>query len=134
MSTKNEYMLLFSSNEWYNELSQSDLQAVIQQAKSWLDGIVAQGKAKGGHALARQGATLSGKKTRVISDGPYAESKEAVGGYFILEADSLEKAIAIAKTNPALAHGTTIEIRPIAEECPLNIRARQMVCDGQMAA
>jgi hypothetical protein len=125
MNANNQYLLLFSSNEWYNQLSPAELQKIIAQSKAWLDGLVASGKAKGGQALAREGAIISGKSARIISDGPFAESKEAIGGYFLVEAGSLDEAIAIAKSSPAVLHGTTIEVRPLSDECPLNARARQ---------
>ena len=66
---------------------------------------------------------------RVISDGPYAESKEAVGGFVVVEAANIEEAIALAKTNPTIAYGTTVEIRPVFtshEECPLTSRLKEL--------
>ena len=66
-------------------------------------------------------------------DGPFAESKEVIGGYLLLQVDSLGEAITIAKTNPALAYGTSIEVRPVAEECPLETCARQIPYEEQFA-
>lgn len=51
----------------------------------------------------------------LTTDGPFAELKEAVGGYFILEADDLDAAIAIAATVPAARLGGAVEVRPIME-------------------
>jgi hypothetical protein len=133
MNTKNQYLLMFSGSEWYNQLSSEEIQKLIAQSKAWFEGLAAAGKVKAGQALARDGATISGKTGRVISDGPFAESKEAIGGYMVLEAASLEEVIAIAKENPALRGGTTIEIRPLAEECPLDARARQLAREPQLA-
>ena len=126
MNTNNQYLLLFSGNEWYNSLSAAEIQNVMAQAKTWFEGLASSGKLKGAQALARSGATVSGKTGRVTSDGPFAESKEAIGGYLLLEVGSLEEAIAIAKGNPAVARGTTIEVRPLSDECPLDARARQL--------
>jgi hypothetical protein len=128
MSTTNNYMLLFSGSEWYSEVPPAEIKKLADQAKSWMEGLVAQGRVKGGNGLARSGARIAAKTGRVISDGPYAESKEAVGGFVIVEAESLEDAIAIAKTNPTIAYGTTIDIRPVTrgeEDCPLFRRARE---------
>ena len=130
MSTKNEYMLLFSSNEWYNELSQSELQTLMAQAKLWFDGIMAKGQAKGGQALARQGATVSGKNARVISDGPFAESKEAVAGFFVVQAESLDAAAEIAKGCPGLEYGQTVEVRAFAVDAFENEKARVKAGQG----
>jgi hypothetical protein len=127
VNSKNEYMLLFSGSEWYNELSPSEVKKIAEQAKAWYEGLMQQGCVKGGHGLARSGTRVTAKTARVISDGPYPESKEAVGGYMIVEAESLDEAIAIAKSNPTVAYGTTIEIRAAhqgEESCPLFKRAR----------
>jgi hypothetical protein len=48
-----------------------------------------------------------------------------VGGYLLLQADNLDEAVAIAKTNPTLEHGITIEVRPVLEECPIFERAKK---------
>src|SRR4051812_27000834 len=108
MNAKNQYLLLFCGPAWYNNLSSSEIQAVIDQSKAWFEKLAAAGKAKRGQALAREGALISGKNPRVIFDGPFPKSKEAVGGFMLLEVGSLQEAVAIAKTNPALLHGSTI--------------------------
>jgi len=132
MNTNNQYLLMFSGNEWYNRLSKAEIQNVIEQSKAWFEGLAASGKAKGGQALARTGATISGKNGRVISDGPFAESKEAIGGYMQIEAASLDEAITIAQGCPALSHGTNIEVRPLSDECPLDARAREFGIEAQL--
>ena len=126
-------MLLFSSDEWYKELSHDEIQKVLGQTKAWFDRLNARGKVKAGQVLARKGAIVSGKNGRLVSDGPFAESKEAIGGYLVLDVETLEEAIAIARTNPVLAYGTSIEIRPVAEECPLDARARESAPQEQFA-
>ena len=133
MNSNNQYLLLFNGNEWWNKLSAEQIQEVIDQSKVWYGKLAAAGKVKGGQVLAREGATISGKNARVFSDGPFAESKEALGGYMLIEAASLDEAIAIAKGSPSLLHGTTIEVRPLSDECPLDSRARQLGCRGSLA-
>jgi hypothetical protein len=135
VNTQNQigYMLLFRSDEWYEELSHDEIQKVINQNNAWIEGLTAQGKAEPGRALQRKGATVSGKNGRVVSDGPFAESKEAIGGYLLLNVETLEEAIAIAKSSPNLAYGTSIEVRPVAEECPLDVRARELAREEQLA-
>jgi hypothetical protein len=128
---KNGYMLLFRSDEWYEELSYAEIQKVVSQNNAWIEGLTAQGKAKPGHALQRQGATVSGKNGRVVSDGPFAESKEVIGGFLLLNVETLEEAI--AKSSPSLAYATSIEVRPVAEECPLDVRARELAREAQLA-
>src|SRR5438132_3520952 len=135
MNTQNQngHMLLFSSSEWYKELSHVEIQKVISQTKAWFDRFNGQGKVKAGQALARKGAIISGKNGRLVSDGPFAESKEAIGGYLVLDVETLEEAIAIARTNPGLAYGPSIEIRPTTEECPLDTWARESALQVQLA-
>jgi hypothetical protein len=70
--SKNGYLLLFHSNEWYRELPREELQKIIAQNTAWIERLIAQGKATGGQALARTGAMVSGKNGRNISDGPFA--------------------------------------------------------------
>jgi hypothetical protein len=132
--SQNGYMLLFRSDEWYEELSYDEIQKVISRNNAWIEKLTAQGKAKPGHALQRKGATVSGKNGRIVSDGPFAESKEAIGGYLILNVETLEEAIAIAKSSPNLAYGTSIEVRPVGEECPLDARARELAQEKQLAS
>ena len=54
-----------------------------------------------------------------MADGPFAESKEAIGGFFLLEVGSLDEAAEIAKDFPGLNYGASVEVRPVAPECPL---------------
>ena len=135
MSSQNQngYLLLYRSNEWYKALSQEDLQVVIQQNKAWIDRLTAQGNAKPGHALERKGATVLGNNGQLVSDGPFAESKEVIGGYLLLDVETIEEAIAIAQSSPTLPYGTSIEVRPLAEECPLDVRAREFALEEQFA-
>jgi hypothetical protein len=134
MNTQNHngYMLLYRSSEWYKTLSQEELQKLINQNKAWFEKLTAQGKAKPGRALERTGVTVSGKSGRIVMDGPFAESKEAIGGYLVLDVETIEEAIAIAQSSPGLAYGGSIEVRPVAEECPLDIRARELAREEQL--
>jgi hypothetical protein len=134
MNTQNHngYMLLYRSDEWYNKLSQEELQNLISQNKAWFERLTSQGKAKPGRALERTGVIVSGKNGRFITDGPFAESKEAVGGYLMLDVETIEEAIAIAQSSPGLAYGGSLEVRPLAEECPLDVRSRELAREEQL--
>jgi hypothetical protein len=134
MNTQNHdgYMLLYRTDEWYKKLSQEELQKLIDQNKAWFERLSSQGKAIPGRALERKGVTVSGRNGRFVTDGPFAESKEAVGGYLVLDVETIEEAIAIAQTSPGLAYGGSIEIRPLAQECPLDVRARELAREEQL--
>jgi hypothetical protein len=135
MNTQNQngYMLLYRSDEWYNSLSREELQKLMDQNKAWIERLTAQGKAKPGRALERRGAIVSGKSGRFVTDGPFTESKEAIGGYLVLNVETIDEAIAIAQSSPGLAYGGSIEVRPVAEECPLDARARELSREEQLA-
>ena len=135
MSTQNqnEYLLLFRGNEWYNSLSPEQLQKAMTDFKAWFDRLTEQGKLKAAQPLVREGKIVSGKNGRIVADGPFAESKEAIGGYFLLAVSGLDEAVAIAKTCPSLEYGTQVEVRPVAEDCPMAARARQLMPEEQLA-
>ena len=134
MNTQNQngYMLLFRGTELRKSLSPEEMQKVSEDWMAWFRRLTEEGKAVAGNPLEREGKIVSGKE-RVVSDRPFAESKEAIGGYLLLDVETLEEAIEIARTNPALAYGASIEIRPVAEECPLNTWARESALQEQLA-
>jgi hypothetical protein len=116
--TKSEYMLLFRGTHWDKSLSPEEIQTVMNQWNAWFDRLIQQGKIKSAHPLEHEGKVVSGKKGRSVADGPFAESKEAIGGYFLLQVDDLDEALGIAKKCPALEYGVTVEVRPVAAQCP----------------
>ena len=71
------------------------------------------------------GETVSGKNGRIVTDGPFAESKEAIGGYVLLQVDHFDEALAIAKSCPGLDYGDLIEIQPALDECPIFRRVKE---------
>jgi hypothetical protein len=133
IENQNAYMLLYRSDEWYKKLSHQELHSLMDQNKVWMEKLTAQGTVKPGRALERTGAIVSGRNGRFVTDGPFAESKEAIGGYLLVDVDTLAEAVAIAQTIPGLACGGSIEVRPLAEECPLDVRARELVREEQLA-
>src|SRR5215471_11284556 len=130
--TQNGYLLLFRGIDWHKGLSPEEIQNVMNQWKSWFEKLSEQGKVKGGHPLEREGRVVSGREGRVVADGPFAESKETIGGYFLLSVDTLDEAVAIAKQCPGLPYGAIVEVRAIAEECPLS-REQQAHAEAQLA-
>ena len=124
-NTTNQYLLLSRGPHWDKGLSPDQLRDLMSRVMAWFVGLQAQGKVKAGQALGPEGRTVSGRLGRGASDGPFVESKEAIGGYLLVEADSLEEAVAIAKSCPTVEHGITIEVRPVLEECPIFKRVRE---------
>ena len=122
-STKSQYLLLFRGSHWDKGLSPEELQKGMDKFTAWFEKL--QCKLKSGQALEQEGRLVSGRNGSVVSDGPFAESKEAIGGYFLLELDSFEEALAIAKGCPFLQYGSSIEVRPIAAECATMTRVKE---------
>ena len=123
LTSKSDYMLLFRGTNWDKELSPEQLQTVVSDWYAWFERLTQEGKAIGGHPLQNEGKIVSGKKGRTVADGPFAESKEAIGGYFYLQVADENEAVAIAQQCPALEYGCVVEVRPIAEMCSVRARA-----------
>ena len=134
MNTQNkptEYMLIFRGTDWAKGLSPEEMQQVASQWMTWFKGLMEQGKVLAGNPLEKEGKIVSGKNGRVVADGPFAESKEAIGGYFLLRVKTIEEAVAIAKDCPGLAYGIKVEVRQVLDECPMSGEA---VPDVQLAS
>jgi hypothetical protein len=109
-----EYLLIFRNTGWHTELSAEDIQHHMARFTAWFEKLSNEGKFKGGGPLAHQGRRLI-SKTEVI-DGPFAESKEAIAGFFIIRAGSLAEAEETAKGCPGLDFGQTVEVRAMVPE------------------
>jgi hypothetical protein len=105
--------LLLSRGQWDSAKSPEQIQAAIDAFYVWYEQMLAQGKFKPGQRLATPArlVTRSG-----ITDGPFTEAKEVIGGYWFIVAGSLDEAARIAAGNPCLACGLSYEIRPIEPE------------------
>ena len=132
MSTKsnNGYMLIFRGTDWYKGLSPEQMQQVFDQWMGWFNRLKSDGTATAGNPLEPEGRIVSGKNGRVVSDGPFAEAKETIGGYFLLKVGTMDEAVAIAQQCPGLPHGVRVEVRPVAAECPI---AEELRAEGQLA-
>ena len=117
------YMLIFRGTDWYEGLSPEEMQQVIDRWMAWFQRLTAEGVAVAGSPLEQAGKVVSGKNGHVISDGPFAESKETIGGYFVLKVSSMDEAVKIAQECPGLPYGIRVEVRPILAECPFGEKA-----------
>lgn len=108
-----EFMYLFRGGDT-PELEQSPekMQEHMQQWMKWMDELGRQGKFASGEPLENRGRIVSGTK-KVISDGPYTEGKEIVGGYLIIKARDLDEATELSKGCPIFENDGIVEIRPI---------------------
>ncbi len=112
----NQYMFLVRGGSCANgELSPEQMQAKMQEVFAWIDGLSKKGVMSAAQPLTPEGRLISGKNGSTISDGIAAESKEAVGGFFIVNAATIDEAVNIARTCPMFKHGGMLEVRQIAE-------------------
>jgi hypothetical protein len=125
-TSSSDYMLLFRGTNWDKELSPEQLQKVVADWAAWFERLTQEGKCKGGHPLQNAGKIVSGRKGRSVADGPFAESKEAIGGYFYLQVADENEAVAIAQQCPGLEHGAVVEVRPVAEMCTVRQHALEI--------
>jgi hypothetical protein len=132
-TSKSDYMLLFRGTDWQKRLSPEQLQKVVSDWATWFERLIQEGKCTDGHPLHGEGKLVSGKKGHLVTDGPFAESKEAIGGYFYLQVVDMEEAVDIAKQCPGLEHGCVVEVRQVAERCIESVRTLEQAAREQAA-
>jgi len=110
----NEFLLIFRRDYKTAEMQPSpeQLQKMMKEWQNWMGSIAAQNKlVSSGNRLTGEGKVV--KPGSLVTDGPYVEIKEAIGGYIIIHAESLEEAAEISKGCPILKIGGNVEIRTI---------------------
>lgn len=112
-ASPNEYLLIFRGGAKPEDLSPEQMQQLMGKWFAWIGQMKAQGKYKGGNPLHDEGKLVSGKKGQVVTDGPFAESKETVGGYVCIQARDVNEAVEIAKGCPIFENNGTVEVRQI---------------------
>ncbi|MFY4730109.1 YciI family protein, partial [Nitrospira sp. BLG_2] len=79
-----DFLLLFRGTDWERRLSPEQFEQFVSDWSQWFERLKQEGKCTGGHPLHLEGKLVSGKNGRMVTDGPFTESKEAIGGYFYL--------------------------------------------------
>ena len=111
------YLILccFNEDRW-NGIAESERAEIMRDYAAWVEGTVASGQHRATVKLqpvaAAKTIRMRSGKT-VVTDGPFAETKEQLGGYHVLECESLEQALAAARQIPPLRAGGTVEVRPL---------------------
>jgi hypothetical protein len=108
-------LLLYDTPNAFAQVSPEDMQKVIQEYSAWAGKLGQEGKLLGGEKLTDEGGRvlrLEGGKPKV-TDGPYSETKEVIGGYFVVQAKSYEDAVEIARSCPHARYGPKIEVRQV---------------------
>jgi hypothetical protein len=95
-------------------VSPTDIQKILEKYNAWTGKLVAEGRIVGSHKLKDEGGKLLAKKADRLSvvDGPYSETKEVVGGYFVFRAANYDEAVKVASECPHLDFGN-VYIREI---------------------
>lgn len=110
-------LILHDDPSTYRDVTPAQMQEILQQYLAWTERITKEGRLvhceklrdEGGRRIRKQGAGL------VVVDGPYAEAKEVVGGYYMIEAKGYADAVEVAKTCPHAHLGGTIDVREVDE-------------------
>ena len=113
----NEHLLLIRGTHWNSALSPAELQDIMTKFYSWVEGLQTKGILRGAQPLMEEGKLVTNPGGSTVTDGAFAESKEAIAGYFLLGVDTMEEALQLARACPILDHGAQIEVRPIADLC-----------------
>jgi hypothetical protein len=118
----NQYMLVMrGSHEAFGGMGEADRKLLMEKYYAYVQRLKDEGRFKGGAALSDKSRVLkatttvapadkAGRPKVVATDGPFAEAREALNGYFMIEAASLEEAERIGHDCPCLTHGETLEI------------------------
>jgi len=113
-----EYVMLYRNTAAASDASSDSpeqLQQKMRQWRAWFDQLQGKGELKSiGQPLEGGGRLVAGKK-KLITDGPYAETKDLIGGYSLIQARDLDHAAKIASGCPILESGGSVEVRPVRQ-------------------
>jgi len=110
-----QFMLLIRGDDEVQR-SPAEIQSVIQEYIAWARRLREESRMLGGDELDSKGkfVKMNGSGLQVV-DGPYTETKEVIGGYFLIEAADESEAVEIAKACPGLTRGGVVEVRGIID-------------------
>ena len=109
-----EYALIMRHEDGTKIASPEQMQIWMKQTMDWIGGIAAQNKYVGGTGLPFDSAKVVGSN-KIVTNGPFGDIKETIGGFITVKADSVEEAVEFAKGCPVLqGEGNTVEVRKIA--------------------
>ena len=107
-----KFMLIFQGGMPTNDASPEFMQAEMGKWMAWIDKLSKAGKYVSGEPLTPGGKLISGKN-KTVTDGPYTEGKEVVGGFFIINAENLNEAVKICDDYPDFEYGGSIQVRQV---------------------
>ena len=108
-------LLIYGNEEHFGKLTEAEQNGVLKEYGEFTKSIAQSGHYRGGNELAAISTATTVRvrdKKRLVTDGPFAETKEQLGGYYLIEAKDLDEALAVASRIPSARWGS-IEVRPI---------------------
>ena len=110
-----KFVLIFRHEDGLKIASPEQIQIWMKQTKEWTDGIAAKNKLVGGIGLSFAEARVV-RHNNIVKEGPFGKTKETIGGYIIVKADSVDEAVEFAKGCPVLqGEGNSVEVRKVAK-------------------
>lgn len=120
MEVMNSYLFIIREDPAaYDALAPDERRRSMDRWNEWVDGMAARGQLQRGDPLQPSGRLVRASPTGRALDGPFAETKEIIAGYFLVTARGLDQASSLAQDCPNLRYGMTIEVRPLASACEL---------------
>jgi len=111
-----QYLLIMRHEDGMKVASPEQIQAWMKQTMDWIGGIAAQNKFVSGTGLPFSDAKVV-KSNKVVTNGPFGDIKETIGGFIVVKASSIDEAVEFAKGCPVLAgDGNTVEVRKVAKD------------------
>jgi hypothetical protein len=113
-----EFILIFRHEDGKKVASPEQMQVWIKQTMDWIGGIAAQNKYVTGNGLLFEDARVVQVKNskKVVTNGPFGDIKETIGGYAIVKADSIDEAVEFAKGSPIMqGEGNSMEVRRLVK-------------------
>ncbi len=108
-----KYMFLFRGGSDMQQASPAETQANMMKWKIWMDEIAAKGKLIGGEPLTYDSGKVLSGRAKKVTDGPFAEGKEIVGGYLIVETKDIDEAAELSKGCPIFENDGSVEVRVV---------------------
>jgi hypothetical protein len=110
-----EFMLIFRHEDGTKVASPEQIQIWMKQTMDWIGGIAAQNKFSAGVGLPMDESRVVWHNN-VVTNGPFGDIKETIGGYIVVRADSIEEAVEFAKGSPVLqGPGNSVEVRKLVK-------------------
>ena len=106
-----KFMLIFQGGQ-LEGLSPEAMEAQMGKWMAWVERLNKEGRYVSGEPLLPGGKLVTGSK-KTVTDGPYTEGKEVVGGYFVVNAGNMEEAVDIAKDCPDYEYGGSVQVRQV---------------------